>query len=253
MFFLLSKILGILCHPIVWVFILMILALIKRSKKSGRRFLIAAITCLYFFSNQAIFYEFSSTWAMRPISSNELKEKYDVAIVLGGIVSLSAQNKQVEFHANADRFLNVLPLYFSGRVNKILISGGSGYVFNRQSEATILGDFLSRIGVDSKDIILESTSRNTYENAKYSIEVLREHKMDGPFLLSTSAVHMPRALMCFRALEFPIDAFPVDQMVQKRDYTLDVLFLPKASILQYWYNLIHEWVGILSYQLAGYI
>lgn len=205
------------------------------------------------FSNQAIFYEVISIWNIDPVPNTSLTKKYNAAIVLGGMVSLDSKKKQIEFFDNADRIFGVLPLYFQGKVDKILISGGSGRVFDPRPESTILQNYLIQIGVKKEDILIEDKSRNTYENAKFSAKKIRELQIEPPYLLSTSAMHMRRALMCFEAQNMEVQAFSQDQLIYKRELTFDVLFLPNAKILQYWYQLFHEWLGVLSYKISGYI
>ncbi len=253
MFFFLSKIADFLMHPLTWVFILLVMAWRKKIWKKRKSYLIAAVAVLYFFSNQAIFHEVSSSWETKPINPNSISETYEVAIILGGMVSLDRKHQIVEFQENSDRFLNVLPLYFKGKVKRLLIAGGSGRMNQKEKEATILEDYLISIGVDAKDILIEAESRNTYENAVNSLTLLKEKNIKGPILLSTSSTHMPRSYQIFKSLGADVKPFAVDQVSYKREINPDTLFFPKASILNDWYHLIHEWIGILMYKITGYI
>ena len=47
-------------------------------------------------------------------------------------------------------------------------------------------------GVRKKDILLENQSRNTHENAIYSLKIIEEENIEGKVLLITSAFHMRR-------------------------------------------------------------
>ena len=105
---------------------------------------------------------------------------------------------------------------------------------------------------EAEDILIEDISRNTYENAKYAKELIIDHELKGPFLLSTSACHMRRSLACFDKQELQVDAFPVDYLSGKREFNPDRLFRPKSHVLKSWNALIHEWVGFLFYKIAGY-
>lgn len=252
MFFIASKVLSFICQPIVWVFVLALMALFHRQAKKRRRYLIASIFILYVFSNQVIFHEFSTAWGMDEVPKSQLKEKYAVAIVLGGLVSINPKREQIEFQSNADRILQVLPLYEEGRVDKILLSGGSGRLIAKEKEADYIARYLIEIGVDSNDVWIENQSRNTYENALYSRELLLEKKISGPILLCTSASHMKRSYLCFKKLGLNPDPYPVDPLSLARDINPETLLIPKASVMQGWYHLIHEWIGLLSYKLMGY-
>lgn len=253
MFFILSKVLGVFCNPLVWATTCLLLSLILKSNKLKKRLRVVSIIILLLFSNQAIYFEVVRLWNPETVQYNAIDKEYEVAIILGGIVSLDRKHKLIEFHDNADRFLNVLPLYFNGTVKKILISGGSGRVFHKNPESTILQSYLIDIGVKPKDIIIEDQSRNTYENAKYSTEIIRKLNIPPPYLLSTSSMHMRRSQLCFKKQNLTVDPLSVDQKIYKRELALDTLFLPNPTILSYWYQLIHEWIGVLSYKVSGYI
>jgi uncharacterized SAM-binding protein YcdF (DUF218 family) len=250
MFFILSKILSVLSDPLIWVFILFIAAYIKLPKGKYKRLLLGGILMLYFFSNRAIFHHINHQWEVSPITLAQT-DTFDVAVVLGGVATFDEKSNQIEFHANADRILKVLPLYFNGQLEKILLSGGSGRIVEEEKEADILADYLISIGVQAEDLILESQSRNTYENAKFSATIIREKGFE-KILLSTSAIHMNRAYACFQKQSLEVVPYSTDQLSYQLNPYFDFLVLPKAEVLSYWYWLIHEWVGILTYQLLGY-
>lgn len=252
MFFVLSKILSFLIQPLLWGVLFLILSLFAKSEKKRRKRILTSLIILFLFSNQAIFHEVTNAWEMEPVQLRDFKEHYEVAVVLGGIVSMDREHKIVEFQSNSDRFLNVLPLYFNGQVEKILIAGGTGRVFGEEKEATILQNYLIKIGVSYEDIIVETQSRNTFENAKNSADILKEMGIKGKILLSTSSTHMYRSAICFKKQGIEFDVFPVDQVSYKRELTLDRILIPHAKTLDRWNGLIHEWVGILVYKLKGY-
>jgi uncharacterized SAM-binding protein YcdF (DUF218 family) len=250
MFFYLSKLIDFLIHPLVWILGLILLGIIKKEK--GRKFIMYALAILYFFSNQFIFNEVARLYEPRPQNLEENGESYSAAIVLGGLSSYQGEIEQLEFQESADRLLDVLPLYFKGRVKKIIIAGGSGRLVNQETESPHLKRYLIEIGVKEKDILIEARSRNTYENAIYSKKLIEVHKLKGPFLLSTSAAHMPRSLACFEKQGLKVIPFPNDYLSRKREFNPDRLLVPNAFVLKSWDAIIHEWIGWLSYKIAGY-
>ncbi len=252
MFFILSKILSFLSQPITWVILLLLIGLLKKDLRRKKKFFIASFVLLYLFSNQALFHEFSAAWESKAVSEDKLKPSYEVAVVLGGLLSVDGEQESIDFNGSADRIFQVLPLYHSGRVKRILISGGSGRLLAKEKEADWLKKYLIQLKIPAEDILVESESRNTYENAKYSIALLKQKQISGPILLCTSAAHMPRSFLCFKKQGADVDAFPVDPASLSRALNPEALFIPKASILQDWYHLIHEWIGICTYKLAGY-
>ncbi len=84
---------------------------------------------------------------------------------------------------------------------KILFCGGS--VFNQSIEAEVMAGLAKELGVDKKDLDLETKSQDTADQAK--AVALRLGK--GPILLVTSAWHLPRAVYLFKAQG--IDVIPV--------------------------------------------
>lgn len=253
MFFVLSKILSFLIKPLVWGLLCLIFALFSKSDKKRKKLVWISFIILYLFSNQAIFFEVNNAWEVKPIPEQVLNQKmYEVVIILGGISSYDYKNESLEFNANSDRLLKVLPLYFSGQVKKILFSGGSGRILDDARESHYIRDYLIDLGVSPKDIIIEDQSRNTYENAKFSVEKLQEENLNGFVLLSTSSRHMYRSKLCFDKLGVDVQVFPTDQITFNRQINPNTLFIPDPQVLDYWYNLIHEWVGIGIYKLKGY-
>ena len=228
----------------------MLLAVLK--KKWRKKFLIYSLASLYFFSNEFIFNEVSRIYEPPSVDIQKTEKEYSAAIVLGGLSSYNKAYSQLEFQGSADRLFDILPLYFNGKVDKIIIAGGSGRLVNTLKESPYLKEYLLSVGVKEKDIFIESKSRNTYENALYSAEIIANEALEGPFLLSTSAAHMPRSKACFEKQGLDVDTFPVDYFGKEREFNLDRLFTPKAHVLKNWDWLIHEWVGWLFYKLAGY-
>ena len=86
-----------------------------------------------------------------------------------------------------------------------------------------------------------------------SAAILKKTYPNGRFLLITSAFHMKRSILCFKKAELPVDPFPVDVRSGGDIYTLDRLIQPDAENISTWDIIIHEWVGIATYKLMGYI
>lgn len=221
----------------------------SKSQLRKKRSLITSLFIILFFSNQFIFNEVCRVWENQTPNFNK-QQNFDVAIVLGGISKFDEEHSQTAFYGNSERLMNILPLYKSGQVKKILFAGGSGRLDKQNVEALHIKKYLLSLGVHQKDILLDTTSRNTYENAKYSVELLDGYKS---ILLSTSATHMPRSMACFEKLGLSPTPFPVDYISYENDrFDLDKLIVPNPRIIHYWYWLLHEWVGLLSYKVKGY-
>ncbi len=91
-------------------------------------------------------------------------EKCDIAILFGGISMIPY------------RMDEALKIYTSGYVDKLLVTGGIGF-FNtdrKMPEAYKMQSYLIENGVALRDILVEDQSRNTLENIKYSLALLKE-------------------------------------------------------------------------------
>lgn len=109
-------------------------------------------------------------------------------------------------------------LYKEGKAEKIMPSGMYFYQFGRfmnervtderykgiyETEAEFLASVLIKNGVPKEDVIKEEKATNTYENAIYSKELLREMKFRiKSAIICPQAFHARRALMTYSHL-FP--------------------------------------------------
>jgi len=240
-------------QPLVWMVILMIMAIRSKSVITRKRLLIGSLIICYLFSNEFIFNKFALAWENNIPAAVLANDHFEVAIILGGISGYSDDRQQYYFNANSERILNVLPLYYSGKVDKLLITGGSGNLIQGKKEADILKEYLVSIKVKEDDILIENNSRNTRENAVNSVQLIKDLGIKGNVLLSTSALHMPRSYSCFQKIDFHPTPFPVDFISSSQNnYRFDKLFIPKPGVMNKWYWLFHEWVGLLSYKAMGY-
>jgi len=109
-------------------------------------------------------------------------------------------------------------LYKEGKAEKIMPSGMYFYQFGRfmnervtderykgiyETEAEFLASVLVKNGVPKEDVIKEEKATNTYENAIYSKELLRDMGFDiKSAIICPQAFHARRALMTYSHL-FP--------------------------------------------------
>ncbi len=255
MFFFFSKILTFLLSPLVWFFILILWSLKTKIDKRKRRLQITAIAILYIFSNPFIIDEMARS--LEPVTPDYylMSSKYDVAIVLGGIGRVDERQKRFDFLFSGDRLFQTIELYHLGRVKKILFSGGSGSLtFPDHKEGIYIKKYLNNIHIADSNLIIESESRNTYENAVFSKKILDSSKFNGSVLLVTSAYHMPRAIACFKKAGFKnITPYLTNRLSGVRRYELDHLFVPNFESLYNFNFIIHEWLGWIVYKMKGYI
>jgi len=254
LFFIFSKILLFLLDPINWIFILLLWTTLSKNTIHKKRILWITVLVFYFFSNPFITDEFVRAYEERNQTYSELTENYDVVIVLGGFSSYDQAQEQVQFNSATDRLMAGIKLYKTGRAKKLMIVSGSGQIMNPdEKEAIFIRDYLLSIGIPAKDLIIESESKNTRENAVFASKILTEKFINGKYILVTSALHMPRAKRCLQKTKLTVTTLSVDHQAGPRKYIFDHLFIPHVDSLSRWKSLIKEWAGMAAYKLKGYI
>jgi uncharacterized SAM-binding protein YcdF (DUF218 family) len=254
MFFLVSKLLGFLVSPTIIAFIFFLLGFVqlKRKKKFHVLFIIG-FSILILFTNEFIFKNFASIWEISPVNKKKTGA-YSLGIVLGGFSNYNEKNEKIDFTANADRILQTIDLYKTGKISKIIISGGSGRVVGfKFKESEYVSQYLKNLGIPDIDIIIENRSRNTHENALFTKTVLKDSVINRKILLITSASHMRRAKACFIKVGFSVDTYSTNSLILQNTNWFDYHFIPKPYLLSDWENLCREIIGYLSYWFMGYI
>ena len=128
MFFIASKLLAFLSQPIIWIFILIIVSLISRTKR--RTLLIYTISIFWVFSNGFLADKAARAWETPPKSISSLTNNYKYGIVLGGYSSYNKEIQHINFNHSGDRLISAIELYKLGKIEKIIISGGNGELIN---------------------------------------------------------------------------------------------------------------------------
>lgn len=248
MFYVVSKILGIVISPILWVFLFIIISFYSKKKK---QFLFLALFVLYFFTSPILF-NISSNFVEKKQSNVLETGHYDYGIVLGGIASLEENGKTIRFSNNITRLIAAIELYKLGKISKILISAGNIDTSNIANiEAVFLREYLITNGVPKNRILIEYKSINTRQNALFSAQILKPKKNKFTYLLITSSYHLTRAKACFKKVGFKIDGFSTGQLGENSKLTI-IQFIPSGSILYKWHYILHELVGQFAYKLMGY-
>lgn len=253
MFFILSKTLHFFLMPFIWVLVLLLLAVFLKSLKWRRISLLTALAILFIFSNPFLANEAWRAWEVEATPVSQL-EQYDVAVILTGVTAFREDiPDRIHTHKGADRFLHALQLYRMGKVEKFLVTGGSGLILaGAVPEAEQVEKVLLMAGVPEEDILTEGNSRNTHENAVNTAEVLKQHPEWQDLLLVTSAFHMRRSAGCFEKAGINATAFSTDFYAPERRLTPDETIIPSVSAFSNWHLLIHEITGFIVYKMLGY-
>jgi uncharacterized SAM-binding protein YcdF (DUF218 family) len=131
---------------------------------------------------------------------------------------------------------------------RLVFSGGSGALGGAiYSEAETARYIFAQLGLNPARLILESRSRNTYENILYSKALVKPGRGE-VWLLITSAIHMPRAMGIAKKLNWPMLPWPTDYLTGTRSAGADFNIVDNLGATDY---AVHEWVGLLAYRLSG--
>jgi uncharacterized SAM-binding protein YcdF (DUF218 family) len=174
-------------------------------------------------------------------------DQYLCVIVLGGATGnpgIYKAHGQVPLGDAAERMTVPIALMRKFPNFELIFSGGEGrLVPTGTTEAELAGVFYTEQGVDMKRVTLESQSRTTRENAKRVAALLGE-RCKQPWLLVTSAWHMPRSMSEFKAVGCNVTAYPVDfrtgEETSWTEYSM-------AGSLMAWQTALHEYLGMFVY------
>lgn len=144
------------------------------------------------------------------------------------------------------RLIEAIHLYKKIPGSKLILSEGK--VFDPIPGAETMSEVAQVMGVNQEDIILESESRDTVDEAR----LIKPIVGSDTFILVTSASHIPRSLGIFKKLDMhPIPA-PVGHRTKYGHMSPDTLF-PDSESLRKIETALHEFIGIIWAKLRRQI
>lgn len=250
MFFLFSKLLFFLLHPLNWVLVLLLIRFWVKQPRAKKRLLIGAIALLILSTNGA-FYGSLAAWWQPEVKPQRHQEKYDTSILLTGISAGNSKKERYFTGAVSDRFIQAARLYHTGTVKRILISGGNGLLSKVEYlDADFLKEELMAQGIPDSAILTEKRSRNSYESAIYAKPILDSLHATSSCVLVTSAMHMQRAIACFR--KAGIEPIPHVANYEILEHRIGIgSFIPDLTLPGQWQSLLKEMVGLAVYKATG--
>jgi uncharacterized SAM-binding protein YcdF (DUF218 family) len=175
-------------------------------------------------------------------------------VVLGGAVEerlALAHGGDLNLNEAGERLTKLLELARAHPGARLIYSGGTGEFLSNAaiSEAEAVRARVAGLGLSPDRLEVETRSRNTEENARFTAAILPPKEVPRVWLV-TSAYHMPRAVGVFRRAGYDPVAVPVDH----RAAGWGDFFRPTASVgegLRRSDLAAKEWVGLLVYRLSG--
>jgi uncharacterized SAM-binding protein YcdF (DUF218 family) len=131
--------------------------------------------------------------------------------------------------------------------SKLLLSGGEA--FSSTSDADTMAKMAMALGIEKKEIVLESESKDTKDQAKFIQNIIGDNR----FILVTSASHMARSVSLFKAKGMnPIPA-PVGFQIKNAPRMSPMRFFPSGKGIDKMERVVYEYLGIEWARLRGQI
>lgn len=196
--------------------------------------------------------------------SHTLETRFDTPdlndMEFAGVITLSGtidpasylNRGDVQFLSAPDRIFTMLRLAHLYPDKPVIFTGKDGVLVDRGfSEAEVLHTWLSDSRLLTANMHFETKARNTHENARNTRDLVFgrwPEKSLKPWVLVTSADHMPRAVGVFRQAGWKIIAYPVGR------FTSDDIHLASLNVSGGIKSLsrgLREWVGLTAYYWTG--
>ena len=133
---------------------------------------------------------------------------------------------------------------------RVVFSGGPGRLLpGGAREGDAVRRMLVSMGVEPARLTIEDRSRDTWENAVFTRELVKPATGER-WLLVTSAWHMPRSMGVFRKAGFPVEPWPVDYRTAGMAAATQ-FFTSPADGLRRLEMVVKEYTGLAVYRLNG--
>ncbi len=222
--------------------------LLTSKQKLGKYLLILGVFFLVLFGNIGLSDIFMRTLEDQypTFSVQTLPNRSDIryVVVLGGLfhyapdLPITSQLGSVML----TRLVEGIRLYRQLPHSHLILSGRGPH---RISEAEAMQQLALDLGVPSSDIILEKQSVNTYKSAV----LLKETLGTTPFILVTSANHMPRAMRIFQDMGMHPIAAPTAHLAVNDAISGMQRMFPRLDAFASFHSVVYEYLGFVKERL----
>ncbi len=250
--FFLSKLAGALTTPGNWAIGVLLAALwMTVSRRPPGRVLSWAVrfACVFLLAVWALPVDWVFLKSLEHmVPAAPLPAHVDGIIVLGGWAATNPEALGV--NDATERFIEGVGLARRYPAAKLVFTGGSADPFRQDiGEFTSVRLALDRIGFPMDRVVVEERSRDTWENAVLSKQLVKPGP-DEVWILVTSAFHMPRSMAVFRKVGWKVLPYPCDYRTGSVLQWSGRSFLERIDKIDI---AAHEWVGFLGYWAIGRI
>jgi uncharacterized SAM-binding protein YcdF (DUF218 family) len=251
--FVLSQLMSAITQPVFWLALWWGVALlvISRWRRAAMGMLWLGLAVLGLLGFEALPHALLHPLENQyPVPTAAVVDRHVGVVVLGGATQHPRSyqaHAQVPLGEAAERMSVPVGLLRQHPKLALVFSGGEGRLWaTGVTEAELARAFYREQGVELARVTLEAGSRNTRENARQVVALLGARCQE-PWLLVTSAWHMPRAVAEFESLGCRVTPYPVDfRTGASTDWSEYAL----ARSLMLWQTALHEWLGLAVYALT---
>ncbi len=253
--FLLKKIASQLLYPLPFCIEILLLGLIvlwfSRRQKIGKVVVFLGVALL-----TALSYDAVSNSLLRPLeyqydspgNRGEISDVKWVVVLGGGHISDSRVPITSQISGTSlVRLVEGIRLHKMLPGSKLILSGGGS--FDPVPNAKIMADVAMAIGIDREDLILESVSRDTRDEARLIQRIVGDERC----ILVTSASHMPRSVSLFKKLGMKPLPAPTAHQVKEPQGRGPSTFFPRPDSLRKAEIAVHEYLGSIWSRIRGHI
>lgn len=257
MFFNLAKVFWALAQPLSLIGLLLVVALLASFFSRRRLAISTSFLALLILSVSC--WTTAGALLLQPLEARFTRPAV-VPVSLAGVIVLGGGFEGginrvrggYELNSSGDRYVEAAILSRRFPDARIVVTGGTGtLLLEGEGDGDTAPRLLTALGVALDRLVLQTRSRNTFENAVYSKDMLQPQPGQ-TWLLVTSAFHMPRSMGLFRTAGFDVVPWPVDyrtagdeQFGFARDNALDSLQNVTVGT--------REWLGLLAYWFTNKI
>ena len=253
----LSQILNFLINPLHILFFIIFTQLFiiffLQSKK-----LIIFFSKLFLFLFLFFGYIPLSNFLLNKVEDYIEPSKYPIQQLTGVVVMgagfdsgrISKERNQIALDHSVARLTKAIEIYNRNPRILILLSGFSKESLNDEwSELEMVKKFYLDQGVRFENLLFENQSRNTFENALFSKNIVSKYK--GTWGLITTASHMPRSYLLFKKQGLILEPINVNYRTGKtKIFWLN--FNIKKGLID-WSIIFHEVIGLAYYKITNKI
>jgi uncharacterized SAM-binding protein YcdF (DUF218 family) len=165
---------------------------------------------------------------MIPVTENQSLRKSDVIIVLGAGSRTTAPHLPPQADA---RVTTGVELMRDGWAPRMIVSGG----YNQHTgltEAPLMAEIAYSKGATEKQVIQEPTSKNTWENATNSLEIVRKNAWKTVLVVS-SPYHTWRACMIFKKQQADVHCIAAPLRTERSHSIYERLMDTRSVVREY--------------------